>query len=96
MHNVTELSKRNGKVYVYLKNETITQQFLQDAENEGFTFGDGARPTTRASSDLYAVNPDHTINYVGWAGHMAYQAAKKIGDQELIRVDYAGYLASED
>lgn len=96
MRNVTELSKLNGKVYVYLKDEVITRRFLQDAENEGFTFGDGEKPTARPGNNLYTVNRDWTISHVGWAGHMAFQSAKYVGEQELIRVDYERYLLGED
>ena len=96
MRNVTELSKMNGKVYVYLRNEVIVRKFLKDAENEGFTFGDGEKPTVRPGNNLYVVNRDWTINYVGWAGHMAFQSAKCIGEQELIRVDYEKYLLGEE
>ena len=32
MRNVTELSKSNGKVYVYLRNEVIVRKFLKDAD----------------------------------------------------------------
>ena len=74
MRNVTELSKLNGKVYVYLRGEVIARRFLQDAENEGFTFGDGEKPTARLGNNLYVVNRDWTISHVGWAGHMAYIA----------------------
>lgn len=38
----------------------------QDAENEGFTFGDGEKPTARPGNDLYVVNRDWTI--VMWDG----------------------------
>ncbi|MDO4647013.1 MAG: hypothetical protein Q4B26_00080 [Eubacteriales bacterium] len=96
MRNVTELSKLKGKVYVYLRSEVIMNKFLRDAENEGFTFGDGEKPTARPGSDLYVVNHDWTINYVGWAGHMAFRSAKSIGNEELIRVDYEKYLFEED
>ena len=92
MRNVTELSKLNGKVYVYLKDEVIAKRFLQDAENEGFTFGDGEKPTARPGNNLYVVNRDWTISHVGWAGHMAFQSAKYVGEQEMIRVDYEKYL----
>ena len=34
MRNVTGLSKMKGKVYVYLKDETIARTFLRDAEND--------------------------------------------------------------
>lgn len=96
MRNVTELSKLNGKVYVYLKDEMIARRFLQDAENEGFTFGDGEKPTARPGNNLYVVNRDWTISHVGWAGHMAFQSAKYVGEQELIRVDYERYLSGEE
>ena len=96
MRNVTELSKLNGKVYVYLRDEVIARRFLQDAENEGFTFGDGEKPTARPGNNLYVVNCDWTISHVGWAGHMAFRSAKRVGEQELIRVDYEKYLLGEE
>lgn len=96
MRNVTELSKSNGKVYVYLRNEVIVRKFLKDAENEGFTFGDGEKPTARPGNNLYVVNRDWTISHVGWTGHMAFQSAKRIGEKELIRVDYEKYLLGEE
>lgn len=96
MRNVTELSKLNGKVYVYLRDEVIARRFLQDAENEGFTFGDGEKPTARPGNNLYVVNCDWTISHVGWTGHMAFQSAKRIGGQEMIRVDYERYLLGEE
>ena len=65
MRNVTELSKSNGKVYVYLRNEVIIRTFLKDAENEGFTFEDGEKPTARPGNNLYVVNRDWTISHVG-------------------------------
>ena len=45
---------------------------------------------------LYVVNRDWTISHVGWAGHMAFQSAKRIGEHELIRVDYEKYLLGEE
>ena len=62
----------------------IANKFLRDAEAEGFTFGDGAKPTV--------VNKDWTVSHVGMAGHMAYQSATMIGDQRLIRIDYEKYI----
>lgn len=65
MRNVTELSKSNGKVYVYLRNEVIIRKFLKDAENEEFNFGDGEKPTARPGNNLYVVNRDWMISHVG-------------------------------
>ena len=45
---IEELSHSNGRVYVYFKTEAICCQFLIQAEQEGFTFGDGVKPTKRS------------------------------------------------
>ena len=86
------LSTYTGRIYVYLATEDISKQFLQDAENEGFTFCDGVKPTERDADIIFAINNDMTINYVGFVGHMAYQVADKIGNQPLIKIDYQEIL----
>lgn len=78
----------SGKIYVYLDNVDIAKQFLQDAENEGFTFCDGINPTERTPANIMAINRDLTINYVGFIGRMAYQAANTIGNETLTKIDY--------
>lgn len=45
-----------GRIYVYLATKDIAEQFMQDAESEGFTFGDGVKPTEREPSDIMAIN----------------------------------------
>lgn len=82
------LSTYTGKIYVYLATEDIGKQFLQDAENEGFTFCDGIKPTARTPANIMAVNRDCTINYVGTVGRIAFQAANKIGNDPLVKIDY--------
>lgn len=89
---ISLLSTRAGRIYVYLANEDISKRFLQDAENEGFTFCDGVKPTEREVDCIFAINDDMTINYVGFIGHMAYQAADRIGNQPLIKIDYRDIL----
>lgn len=86
------LSTYTGRIYVYLATEDVSKQFLQDAENEGFTFCDGVKPTERDADCIFAINNDMTINYVGFVGHMAYQVADKIGNQPLIKIDYREIL----
>lgn len=82
------LSTYTGKIYVYLANEDVGKQFLLDAENEGFTFCDGIKPTARTPANIMAVNRDNTINYVGTVGRIAFQAANKIGNDPLVKIDY--------
>ncbi len=87
---LTEYS--NNRIYVYLADEETGIQFLKDAETEGFTFGDGEKPTARHISDIFAINDDMTINYVGYVGHLAYKVADKIGDKPLKKIDYRDLL----
>lgn len=71
-----------------LQPRRIAKRFLQDAENEGFTFGDGVKLAQREADCFFAINDDMTINYVSFLGHMAYQAANRIGSKPLIKIDY--------
>ena len=92
---IRQLSQLNGRVYVYFKTDELCQQFLLQAEQEGFTFGDGVKPTERHTSDIIAVNKDFTINYVGANGRIAFgSGAKKLGDEKLIRIDYENLTMS--
>ena len=86
------LSAYGGRIYVYLDNSDIAKQFFRDAENEGFIFTDGTKPTLKHTSNIIAVNADATINYVGFVGRMAFQAASKIGNQPLHKIDYRDFL----
>ena len=95
MRNVSELLNQNGRVYVYLSNEEICNKFLSDAEKEGFIFCDGVKPTEREGADIYALNQNRTINYVGFIGHMAFQSAHKIDNQRLVKIDYEEYISSD-
>lgn len=86
------LSTHTGRIYIYLATDDISKRFLQDAENEGFTFRDGVKPTQREADCIFAINDDMTINYVGFVGHVAYQAANNIGNQPLVKIDYRDIL----
>ena len=96
MRTVSYLSTLNGRVYVYLANAQVGEQFMQQAEDEGFTFNDGTLPTARCYDEVMAVNHDKTLNYVGANGHIAFGAgANTVGSEELIRVDYEKYLSGQ-
>ncbi|MDD5923960.1 MAG: hypothetical protein PUC88_04145 [Clostridia bacterium] len=92
----TLLSSHTGRIYVYLTNEDICKRFLQDAEKEGFTFTDGTNPTQKHTSDIIALNQDATINYVGFVGRVAFQAANRIGNQPLVKIDYWEFLKQSE
>lgn len=88
MKTIKELASTGERVYVYLKDEKAAQRFLRNAEAEGFTFGDGAKPTERHWSDLYAIHPDGTLNYVGAIGRIEYA----YGANSVVRIDYSQVL----
>lgn len=96
MRTIEKLLDQMGRVYVYLASQEIARQFMRDAEREGFTFGDGVKPTKRKLDSIMALNHNRTINFVGYIGHMAFQGAEKIGDAKLIRVDYSEYIRGSE
>lgn len=85
MKTIKELASMGDRVYVYLKNKEIALRFRRDAEVEGFAFPDGAYPTERHWSDLYAIHPDGTLNYVGVIGRSEYGS----GADSVVRIDYS-------
>lgn len=90
---IRNLAEMDGRVYVYLADETIGKQFLEQAEREGSTFSDEVKPTERHWSELMAINHDGTINYVGSNGRIAWSSGTKaVGTEKLIRVDFRKYL----
>ena len=88
MKTIKELASTGERVYVHLKDEETAMRFLHQAESEGFTFGDGVSPTDRHCSDLYAIHPDVTMNYVGSAGRIEFAS----GADSCVRVEYQELL----
>ena len=91
---IAELMNLPGRVYVYLEDEETAEEFFALAEEEGFLFEDGAKPSEKQKDCIIAVNKNHTLNYVGFAGHAAFgSGAKTVGDEPLIRVDFRRYIS---
>ena len=88
MKTIKEQANMGERVYVHLKDEETAMRFLRQAESEGFTFGDGVKPTDRHWSDLYAIYPDGTLNYVGSVGRIEYAS----GADSCVRVEYQELL----
>ena len=88
MKTIKELASMGERVYVHLKDEETAERFLRQAESEGFTFGDGVKPTDRHWSDLYAIHPDGTLNYVCSVGRIEFAS----GADSCVRVEYQELL----
>lgn len=85
MKTIKELANMGERVYVHLNDEETAMRFLRQAESEGFTFGDGVSPNDRHWSDLYAIHPDSTMNYVSTNGRILYSSALN----DHLRIEYA-------
>ena len=105
MRNVLELLTLNHRAYVYTAGPAIRHRFVSDLETEGFTFGDGVRPSEREFDSIMAVNPDMTINYLNFVGTMHFGSTNKeqwrYTDREpdgdtIVRVDFARFLSGAD
>lgn len=91
---VKKLSRLEGKVYVYLADENIAKQFLQDAEFEGFRFRK-IKPTDNGWSSIIAVGKNKQLSYVGFVGHMAFQYPSGVNGN-FYRVDYKKYIDGDE
>lgn len=97
MRTIAELLNLDGRVYVYVPSKNIRRLFLKNAQEEDFRFADGVKSTRRrAFDDVYALNKDFTINYVGYIGHIAFHHPSNFDDDKLIRIDYAAYLSGAE
>lgn len=96
MRTVENLMKMDGRVFVYLSNNVVRQQFLENAESEGFTFGNGVRPTEGRYSDIYVVDTDRTLHHPGAIGHYAFHYPKRYVSAKMIRIDYEKYVSDQD
>ena len=93
---IAELMGLPGRVYVYLEDEETAEEFFVRAEEEGFVFGDGEKPSKKQRDCIIAVNKNRTLNYVGFAGHAAFgSGTKMLGNEPLIRIDYRRYASSD-
>ena len=96
MRTIAELLNLDGRVYVHLSSKNVAKIFLQNAESEGFRFGDGKKPTKRKWDDIYALNKDFTLNFVGYIGHIAFHHPSYFDNDKLIRIDYCAYLSGAE
>ncbi len=78
-----------GRMYIHFRNNEVCRQFLKDAENEGFRFG-RILPTKSEPSNIIAIEKNHQLSYVGFAGHVAVQC------NAVPTVDYERYIAGEN
>lgn len=91
MRTISDLLNHKGRVYIYLSSPEASRRFCIQAEQEGLALpGNG-------ESDIYALNSDKTLHYVGYIGHVLFHNTNQnfADGKPVIRVDYAKYIAGE-
>lgn len=83
-----------GRIYICLKDESTCKQFLEQAETEGFRFGNN-KPTESPMDNIIALEHNKQLSFVGFAGHMAVQCNGG-SNYSLIIVDYDKYIAGAE
>ena len=80
-----QLESTNKPIYVELTDEADGKRFLAEAENAGFRFEDGVKPTARACARVMVLKNNRTICYPGAYGTMAFGC----NDDGRIRARYS-------
>ena len=93
MRLLKDLIKNNSTVWVYCESEDTQDQFLQQAESEGFLALNGQKPTELFHQHLYGINDDMTMGYLS---NMIWCLTFQTGKDEHVRIDYEKYLADEE
>ena len=92
---IKALTDLQGRVYLYLPDSAIREQFEIDAIEEGVTYPDGVPLPERALDSIMALNDDMTVNFVGMAGRLHFNqvSVPETRPTRLVRVDYGRYAA---
>ena len=92
---LTALSQLDAKVYVHLPTPELGRAFMEQAEAEGFTFADGAKPTNRPDETFVCLNLDHTLSFIGIFGRQAYGSGTNTTcGKPLVRVEFGKTFGS--
>lgn len=74
-----------GRLYIVCRSTAIGKRFLQDAEEQGYLFGN-IKPTAFESIDMVALEHHHRLSHVNYLGHMA------AGAGAVNCIDYEKYI----
>ena len=90
MRTIANLLNHKGRIYIFIRSESLRKLLQKNAGQEGFTvYG--------INSDLFILKDDWTLRGVGFVDHMCFHSmVNTMGDgRKIYRVDYGKYLAGE-
>ncbi len=92
MKTLRQLAESTEKrVIVHITDYETWCRFAEEAEREGYAFGDGVRLTDRDRDDFYAIGRDGTVNFIGAVGRIAVQC----GSENYLCIDYREFAAKK-
>ena len=86
-----ETHRDKGNIYIYLKKDAMRYQFLVDAWQEGFTFGDGIPALFKSPAAMICLTQEGYLVYPGTYGAMGIHLSN-----DRTRVDYEKYIHDEE
>lgn len=88
MRTIANLLNCKGRVYIFIRSESLRKLLQKNAEQEGFTvYG--------INSDLFILKDDWTLRGVGFVDHVCFgNGVSHMGDETPIeRIDVEQYLS---
>lgn len=93
MRTLRSLIEEHDPVWLYCGTKELQEQFLQQAEAEGFLGLDGHKPSDLSLHHLYGIHNDLTIGHLSY---MMWCIAFCEGPDAHFKVDYGSYIAGKD
>ena len=85
-----------GKVHVYLKDESTMKRFFSDAESQGWMFG-AAKPSDSPLDSIVSLKEEKQLSFLGIAGRICFQTNGGGNSKRTYhRIDYAKYKDGND
>ena len=72
MFTLKEITAKNEKTYIVLKDTETRKRFVRDALKEGVLFTDGSLPELDKHCEVIMLYSNKTIARLGWAGRIKY------------------------
>ena len=93
MKTLKSLFGNNETVWIYCENSSCQEQFLKQAEDEGFLALNGQKPTELSRQMLYGINDDMTMGYLSV---MIWTRTFRAGMDSHFRVDYRKFISGDE
>ena len=96
MRKIKDLLEQNERVWIYLKSDQETRDFMRDAKAEGFRWLNGDEIPAEDRGHIIGIQKDLRIGHVSmYIWGMAFQCDRS-GAHTPMRVDYGLYRAGEE